>query len=120
MPPRLSADESRIVIPPPIVIAGALSSTGFAIALISGLFAGQAAAEILGGALVALVVCHVIGYAAGRAALVAIDERVAQHKAGRPLVDPLSGAPSQTGAEAPIEVGELVPANEEADRAHSS
>ncbi len=84
---KLSADQSRIVTPPSVVIAGALSASAFAVAVLSGVWADRAAASTLADAIVALVVCYPLGLLIGKVATIAVDERAAQYMQTKPLAD---------------------------------
>jgi len=53
----------------------------FAIALIAGLAAGNPAEHIVGRAVVAMLVCQIMGVIIGRVAQAVIDEHVEQHRA---------------------------------------
>lgn len=95
---KLSADQSRIVTPPSVVIAGGFGATGFAIAVLSGTFADRAIADVLADAILAMLLCYPVGFAAGKIATIAIDECAEQHRSKRPL-------PSMNAAVNPVNDG---------------
>ena len=61
---------------PVITIAGCYALGAFTIAVVSGLWVGREASEILSAALVSLSFCYVIGLLVGKAASVAVREHV--------------------------------------------
>lgn len=64
---------------PVITIAGCYALGAFTIAIFSGLWAGRAASEILGVALVSLAGCYVVGLLVGKAAEFAVDDHVQRY-----------------------------------------
>jgi hypothetical protein len=82
---KLTADQSRIVTPPSVVIAGGFAVSGFTVAVFSGLWAMRSASATLADAILALLVCYPIGYVIGRVATIAIDERVEAYCRAHPL-----------------------------------
>ena len=86
-PPKLTADQSRIVTPPCVVIAGAFGASAFAVAVLSATWANRPMADALADAVLVLVACYPLGYVIGRIATVAVDERVESFRRERPLQD---------------------------------
>ena len=99
---KLAADQSRIVTPPSVVIAGAFSASAFAIAILSAAWADRAMADAFGDAVLTLLVCYPIGYVIGGVATVAVDERVDRFKESLPLG---SAGSVQLGSDAANESG---------------
>jgi len=64
---------------PVITIAGCYALGAFTIAIISGLWAGRGAPDILATALTSLLVCYVVGLVVGKTAEVAVREHVERY-----------------------------------------
>jgi len=86
------------VLQPPKLIAGVLGLAAFAAACITGLASGADPIETLWRALVALLICSIVGAIIGRAGMVAVAEQIAEHIAGNPVPsDDLAPASVRTG-----------------------
>jgi len=90
---------------PAKVIAGSLALTGFAVAILAGLAAGNAASTILWTALVAGFVCWVLGVIVGAVAYKAVTEHVENYKAENPI-NPKLDADAEANPGAAIEIVE--------------
>ncbi len=66
------------------VIAGSLGLTAFAIAVVSGLAAGNQSAEILIRALMSMMTCYVLGLVLGMIGEHTIEEHVREYVNARP------------------------------------
>lgn len=67
------------------VIAAIIALGGFVVALLSGMRAGNPAHLVLFDALVALLVCQLLGIAVGAVATRVILDHVEQHKSQHPI-----------------------------------
>lgn len=65
---------------PVLSIAGCFALGAFTIALLSGLSAGRATAEILEAGLVSMFVCWLVGFAVGKTAEVALCEHIERYE----------------------------------------
>ncbi len=70
---------------PARIIASCFALSAFSIALISGLAADRATADILSTAVFALIVCYILGLIVAAVANVAISERIEQYKSDHPV-----------------------------------
>lgn len=61
-----------------ITIAGCYALGAFTIAILSGLWAGRAASEILTIALISLTGCYIVGILVGKTAEIAVRDHVAR------------------------------------------
>jgi hypothetical protein len=87
---------------PASAIAASYGLTAFAIAIVSGLSAGRGAEPILESALVALLVCYVIGALLAKVADIAVRERLGRLRVAEPVPaqDPSHPIPMDPGADA--------------------
>lgn len=67
------------------VIATAFAFAGFAVALLAGLASGSPAAEVILRALVALLLCHAIGWGAATIFARAAETGLAEYERTRPI-----------------------------------
>jgi ABC-type uncharacterized transport system permease subunit len=63
-----------------ITIAGCYALGAFTIAILSGLWAGRAASEILTTALISLICCYMVGLLVGKTAEVAVHDHVERYE----------------------------------------
>ncbi len=85
------------------VIACGFALLGFALAVISGLLAGNPATMVLGRALIVLMVCNMLGHAAGTILFRVVDEHVHAYEAARPVPEvSLTTAPARSGSSTPL------------------
>jgi len=84
-----------LMVSPVKVIAGCAGLCGFTVAVLSGLAADNPADVILGRAIVANVVCYLVGGAIGYVMDRAVDEGMEQYKAARPAPMSEAGAPER-------------------------
>ncbi|MBK9189298.1 MAG: hypothetical protein IPM33_10130 [Phycisphaerales bacterium] len=75
---------------PPKVIAAIFALCGFAMALACGILAGNPGINTLLNAIVALVVCHVVGVLAGLVLVRVGENQIAAHKAAHPVPEVMS------------------------------
>ncbi len=71
----------------PEFIAASFALCGFALAVIAGHLADQGMVRILLVAMVAMVLCRLVGGLVGKAAMVAVNEFLAKYEADRPVPD---------------------------------
>jgi uncharacterized protein YwlG (UPF0340 family) len=88
---------------PAKVVAGALGLTGFTVAIISGMAAGNDSSTVITAAIVSMLVCHLLGLGIGLAADRVLRAHVEEYRAsnpvpGSPSVVHHSGANSSTSA----------------------
>lgn len=88
---------------PARVIAGCLALTGFAVAILAGLAAGNPTLTILVHALIAMAACYAAGMIIGAVAYRAITEHVEHYKTNNPIPRVIDLAESDETAP-PIEV----------------
>ena len=88
---------------PARVIAGCLSLTGFAVAILAGLAVGNPAYWVLTCALLAMFVCYIVGLIIGSIAYRAVTEHVEHYKSTNPIPRVIDLAASDETAP-PIEV----------------
>ena len=69
------------------VIAATIALGGFVVALLSGMRVGNPAHLILFDALVALLICQILGIAVGAVATRVIRNHIDRHKAEHPIPD---------------------------------
>lgn len=74
---------------PAKVIASAFSLSAFAVAVIAGLSAGNSTVRVLGTALAAMMLCHVVGLAIGAVGQRVVKEHVEESKS----IEPGAAAP---------------------------
>ncbi|MFU8829220.1 MAG: hypothetical protein ACNA8P_07265 [Phycisphaerales bacterium] len=67
------------------IVASCFALSAFAIALISGLAADRAVPAILSTAVLALIVCYILGLIVASIANVAVTERIESLKEGKPV-----------------------------------
>jgi tetrahydromethanopterin S-methyltransferase subunit C len=77
------------------VIAASLALAAFAVAIVSGLAAGNPARIVLLNAVVCMIVCQILGLFVGVLAERAVSEHVADYKSARPV--PGGPPPRATG-----------------------
>lgn len=65
---------------PVITIAGCYALGAFTIAILSGLWAGRSASDILTTALIGLTCCYVIGLLVGKVAEIAVRDHVERYE----------------------------------------
>lgn len=91
------------------VISATIALGGFVVALLSGMRAGNSAHLVLFDALVALLVCQLLGIAVGAVALRVIHDHVRQHKAEHPIPDiAFDSAPSASSTPSAKAIAENV------------
>ena len=84
------------------VIACGFALLGFALAVLSGLFAGNPATLVLVRALVVMVACNVVGQMAGAILFRVVDDHVRAYEAARPIPEvSLTPTLGQLGASTP-------------------
>jgi tetrahydromethanopterin S-methyltransferase subunit C len=91
---------------PAKVVAGALGLTGFTVAIISGMAAGNDSSTVITAAIISMLACHVLGLCIGLAADRVLRTHVEEYRASRPI----SGSPSvvhNTGANSSTSGSEL-------------
>lgn len=83
---------------PAKVIASVMGLGAFTVAIVSGLAVDNPAAEILSRALIAMVVCHLLGFAVGLLAERTVVDSVAQYIQSNPARDSfgLAAHPSES------------------------
>lgn len=81
---------------PTKLIAATLGLCAFAIAIIAGLAAGNAAPRVLSQAIVCMVVCQMIGWGVGMAGERVVSEYLESYRAARPLPDAAAAAGSKS------------------------
>lgn len=86
------------------IVASCFALAAFALALLSGLTAGNQAHTTIGNALFWLAACYVLGIVIARVANTAVSERLAEYREERPI--PVSDPASEIDDEA-IETTEL-------------
>lgn len=69
------------------VIPGACGLAGFAVALLAGMSSDRPAASVLFGAIVAMIICRLLGTGVGVICHRLADEAVRQYKASNPVPD---------------------------------
>ncbi|MEM9063907.1 MAG: hypothetical protein AAGB51_00290 [Planctomycetota bacterium] len=69
------------------VIAAIAALSGFAIALVAGLAAGNGGATVIGRALVAMLICFIVGRILGTIGAVAVRDHIAKYQAANPVPD---------------------------------
>ena len=67
------------------VIASCLGLSGFAIAVVAGLAAGNPGGRVLTVALVCMIACHLVGLATGLVGERVIEDYMRQYKAAHPI-----------------------------------
>ena len=77
---------------PTKMIAAVFALTAFAVALVSGLAAGNTSTRILTTALVSLAGCHVLGLALAAVAERVVKDHVESYRAARPVPEFKEGA----------------------------
>ena len=86
---------------PSKVVATAFALTGFAVALVAGLAAGNTSMRILTAALISMVVCHLLGLIGGAIGERVVNEHLSTYRAGRPVPEfkrePATAAEAPTG-----------------------
>jgi hypothetical protein len=74
-------------------IAGCFALAAFAVAVVAGLTAGNAAGSILVRAIIAMIACYPIGLGVGLVAQWVIDQQIATHKEANPAPEVPIDAP---------------------------
>ncbi|MEQ8844104.1 MAG: hypothetical protein RIB58_04545 [Phycisphaerales bacterium] len=84
-------------------IAGCLGMAAFAVAIVSGLGAGQETDTILWRAFLSSIMCYIFGLIVGIVAQRAIDDALGQYRAARPAPElaELDGSAESGGASTP-------------------
>lgn len=84
------------------IIAGVFAMSAFSIALLSGLLVDNPASAILSRALVALLLCYVLGLVVGAICEYVVREHLERYKEAHPVpaegLAPASAAPTQVDA----------------------
>lgn len=95
------------------IVAACFAFAAFALAVLSGLFAGNPAYSVIGNALFWLIACYVIGLVIARIANIAVTERLAQYREERPIPveEPVVAA---TDDAEPIEAEEITQDDDQA------
>ena len=83
---------------PAKLIATTFALCGFAVAVVAGLAAGNPSTRVLFTALVSMVICQVLGAAAGAIGERIVHEHVSTYRAGRPVPEFRSAPPIADGA----------------------
>jgi tetrahydromethanopterin S-methyltransferase subunit C len=92
---------------PVAALAGCFGLSGFAVAIVSGLASGRDAAYVLEDALLALLICWVVGSVVGRIAQTIVSEHLTRVVGEPPGLDPAGGV-SLVDAEG-VPVNDAVP-----------
>jgi hypothetical protein len=79
------------------VIATILALSGFAVAIIAGLAAGNTPTRVLGAALACMLICHLVGLGVGAVGERVVNDYLDAHRAANP-VDGKPGAPLNKSA----------------------
>lgn len=83
---------------PSRMVAAIFALAGFAVALVAGLAAGNSSVRVLGAALVSMVVCHILGMAAGAIGERTVNEHLESYRKARPIGSAPERAAGGTGA----------------------
>lgn len=70
---------------PAKVVAGALGLTGFTVAIISGMAAGNDSSTVITAAIISMLACHVLGLCIGATADRVLRAHVEEYRASRPI-----------------------------------
>jgi putative Mn2+ efflux pump MntP len=85
---------------PARLIASCFGLAAFAVAVVAGMAAGNEGSRILMVALFSLVICHIVGLAAGLIGERIVEEYMKQYRSSRPVIGPGSSpAPADAGVE---------------------
>ena len=76
------------------MIAGCFALSAFAVAVIAGLASDNPASEVLGRALLCMVVCYPVGLVVGMVCVRVISAHVEAHRAANPIPSEAKVAPS--------------------------
>jgi len=86
------------------VIATAFSLTGFTVAVVAGLSAGNPASGVLLRAILCMLFCHVVGTVVGSIAAKAVTAHLDGYRAANPIPELSTGSqPSAAGGVTPVE-----------------
>jgi hypothetical protein len=83
------------------IVAVTFALSGFAVAIIAGLAAGNPASRVLGTAIIAMLVCNLVGIAIGAVAQRIVADHIAAYHGHRPL--PGAGSGGAAAAQSTIQ-----------------
>jgi hypothetical protein len=70
---------------PARLIASCFGLSGFAVAVVAGMAAGNSGSRVLSVALCSLIICHIVGLCAGLIGERIVEEYMKQYRAARPI-----------------------------------
>lgn len=73
---------------PSRLIASCFGLSGFAVAVVAGMASGNEGSRVLTVALCCLILCHIVGLAAGLIGESIVNEYMKNYRQGRPFVGP--------------------------------